>query len=132
MTDPRTWSRKQQLERSIALAALVLVAVWPAAGFGSYWSHQILIETFLFGIAAASLIFLSAYGGMVSLGQTALFGIAGVILGNLVTEGGPGGTSKGLHLGWDPTVALIVAIVMTTVIGLIGGAVASRSAGIYF
>jgi branched-chain amino acid transport system permease protein len=110
----------------------VLVAVWPAAGFGSYWSHQILIETFLFGIAAASLIFLSAYGGMVSLGQTALFGIAGVILGNLATKGGPGGTSKGLHLGWDPTVALIVAIAMTTVIGLICGAVASRSAGIYF
>ena len=46
----------------------------------------------MFGIAAASLIFLSAYGGMVSLAQTALFGIAGVILGNLATKGGPGGT----------------------------------------
>src|SRR5439155_4536748 len=56
----------------------------------------------------------------------------GVILGNLATKGGPGGTSKGLHLGWDPTVALVVAIVGTTVLGLIGGAVASRSAGIYF
>jgi len=132
VSDPRTWSRKKQFERGVALAAVVLVAVWPAAGFGSYWSHQILIETFLFGIAAASLIFLSAYGGMVSLGQTALFGIAGVILGNLATKGGPGGTSKGLHLGWDPTVALIVAIALTTVIGLICGAVASRSAGIYF
>src|SRR5439155_4427812 len=43
-----------------------------------------------------------------------------------------GGTSKGLHLGWDPTVALVVAVVMTTVIGLIFGAVAARSAGIYF
>src|SRR5205085_9605947 len=50
----------------------------------------------LFGIAAASLIFLSAYCGMVSLAQTALFGIAGFILGNVVTKGGPGGTSKGL------------------------------------
>ena len=69
---------------------------------------------------------------MVSLAQTALFGTTGIILGNLVTKGGPGGTSKGLHLGWDPTVAVIVAILVTTVIGLIGGAVASRSAGIYF
>ena len=60
----------------------------------------------MFGIAAASLIFLSAYGGMVSLAQTALFGIAGIIFGNIATKGGPGGTSKGLHLGWDPTVAL--------------------------
>ena len=69
---------------------------------------------------------------MVSLAQTALFGTTGIILGNLATKGGPGGTSKGLHLGWDPTLAVILAIVVTTVIGLIGGAVASRSAGIYF
>src|SRR5581483_11713232 len=108
--NPAAWTRRQQAERALAAAALVLVAVWPAAGFSPYWTHQILIETFVFGIAAASLVFLSAYGGMVSLAQTALFGIAGVILGNLATEGGPGGTSKGLHLGWDPTLALVVAI----------------------
>ncbi len=130
--NPSTWTRQQQVERAIAAMALVAVIVWPAAGFSPYWAHQILIETFLFGIAAASLIFLSAYGGMVSLAQTALFGIAGVMLGNLATHGGPGGTSKGLHLGWDPTLALVVAILGTTIIGLIGGAVASRSTGIYF
>ena len=91
--NPSTWTRQQQVERTIAAVALVLVIIWPAAGFSSYWTHQILIETFLFGIAASSLIFLSAYGGMVSLAQTALFGITGIILGNLATKGGPGGTS---------------------------------------
>ena len=130
--NPVAWTAKQQLERSLALGAFVLVAVWPVVGLDPYWSHQILIQTFLFGIAAASLIFLSAYGGMVSLAQTAMFGIAGVIIGNLATRGGPGGTSKGLHLGWDPTVALVIAVVMTTAIGLVLGAVAARSAGIYF
>ena len=130
--NPATWDRRQQLERGLAGAALVLVLVWPAAGFSSYWAHQILIEVFLYGIVAMSLIFLSAYGGMVSLAQTALFGIAGIILGNLATKGGPGGTSKGLHLGWDPTVALVVAILLTTAIGLLFGLVAARSAGIYF
>ena len=129
--NPRDWTLRQRIERPIAAVALVLVVVWPAAGWSSYWAHTILLETFIFGIAAASLVFLSAYGGMVSLAQTALFGMAGIILGNLATEGGPGGTSKGLHLGWDPTVAVIVAILLTTLIGLIGGAVASRSAGIY-
>src|SRR5204863_5165116 len=128
---PRDWTTKQQLERGIGAGVLLLVLVWPIF-FGTYWSHQILIETFLFWIAAASLTFLCAYGGMVSLAQTALFGIAGVILGNLATKGGPGGTSKALHLGWDPTVALIVAILMTTAIGLIFGAIAARSVGIYF
>jgi branched-chain amino acid transport system permease protein len=130
--NPATWTLRQQIERGIAAVALVFVIVWPAAGWSAYWSHTILLETFIFGMAAASLVFLSAYGGMVSLAQTALFGIAGIIFGNLATEGGPGGTSKGLHLGWDPTLALILAIVLTTAIGLIGGAVASRSAGIYF
>jgi branched-chain amino acid transport system permease protein len=129
--NPLRWSPKTQIERTLALAALVVAALGPLV-FNDYWTHQILIQTFIFGIAAASLIFLSAYGGMVSLGQTALFGIAGVILGNLATEGGAGGTSKGLHLGWDPTLALVLAIVMTTAIGLIFGAVAARSAGIYF
>jgi branched-chain amino acid transport system permease protein len=125
------WSPKTTVERIIGVSALVLAALGPLI-FNDYWAHQILVETFLFGIAAASLIFLSAYGGMVSLAQTALFGIAGVIIGNLATKGGPGGTSKGLHLGWDPNLALIVAIAMTTAIGLIFGAIAARSAGIYF
>jgi branched-chain amino acid transport system permease protein len=129
--NPLKWSPKTQVERSIALVVLIVAALGPFL-FNDYWAHQILIETFLFGITAASLIFLSAYGGMVSLAQTALFGIAGVIIGNLATKGGAGGVSKGLHLGWDPTLALIVAIAMTTAIGLIFGAVASRSAGIYF
>jgi branched-chain amino acid transport system permease protein len=130
--NPLEWDAKQQLERAVALAALVLVALWPALGLSPYWSHQILLQTFLFGVTGASLIFLSAYGGMVSLAQTALFGIAGVIIGNLATKGGAGGTSKGLHLGWDPTLALVVAVAMTTVIGVLFGAVAARSAGIYF
>jgi branched-chain amino acid transport system permease protein len=130
--NPAAWTNQQKVERTIAAIVLVLAIVWPAAGFSQYWAHQILIETFLFGIAASSLIFLSAYGGMVSLAQTALFGITGIILGNLATEGGAGGVSKGLHLGWNPTLALVLAIVSTTIIGLIGGAVASRSTGIYF
>ena len=128
---PSTWTPQQQVERAIAGAVLVIVLVFPVTGF-TYWTHQILIETFIFGIVAASLIFLSAYGGMVSLAQTALFGIAGIIFGNIATEGGPGGTSKGLHLGWDPTLALVIAIFGTTAIGLICGAIASRSLGIYF
>jgi branched-chain amino acid transport system permease protein len=130
--NPKTWTLRQQVERPIAAIALLIVIIWPAAGWSSYWSHTILLETFIFGMAAASLVFLSAYGGMVSLAQTALFGLAGIILGNIATKGGPGGTSKGLHLGWDPTLAVVLAIVFTTMIGLIGGAVASRSAGIYF
>jgi branched-chain amino acid transport system permease protein len=120
-------STKATVERSIGGAALVLVLLGPAI-FNDYWVSFILTQTFLMGIAAASLIFLSAYGGMVSLAQVALYGIAGFALGNMVTTG----EAKGLALGWNPWLGVVLAILITTAVGLLFGAVASRSAGIYF
>ena len=55
--------------------------------FNDYWVNTILTQMFIFGIAAASLIFLSAYGAMTSLAQTALMGISAYLLGNMVTQG---------------------------------------------
>jgi branched-chain amino acid transport system permease protein len=129
--NPLVWSPKQQAERGLAAAVLVVVLAAPAL-LSSNWTDNILTETFIFGISASSLIFLSAYGGMVSLSQSALFALSGVILGNIVTKGGPGGTSKALHLGWNPTLGIVLAVVMTTAIGLVFGIVAARSSGIYF
>ncbi|MBA2476963.1 MAG: branched-chain amino acid ABC transporter permease [Actinobacteria bacterium] len=120
-------SAKTLVERAIGLAVLVVAAIGPVL-FSDYWVNTILTQTFLLGIAAASLIFLSAYGGMVSLAQTALYGIAGFAVGNMVTQG----ETKGLNLGWDPTLSLVLAIALTTALGLLFGLVASRSAGIYF
>lgn len=131
MTFPLSRDPKSILERSIGIALLVVLLAGPVL-FSDFWVNSILTQALIFGIAAASLIFLFAYGGMISLAQTALMGIAGYVLGNLVTVRGAGGESKGLGLGWDPTVALVAAIVLTTVIGLIFGAVAARSIGIYF
>ena len=51
--NPKTWTPRQQIERGIAAAALLLVLIWPATGFSSYWSHTILLETFIFGIELA-------------------------------------------------------------------------------
>ena len=126
-----TASPKTLVERGIGVVAVALAAAGPVI-FNDYWAHTLLTQTFIVGIAAASLIFLSAYGGMVSLAQTALYGIAGFVVGNLATRGGPGGESKGLHLGWNPTLAVVLAIVFTTAIGLIFGLIAARSLGIYF
>jgi branched-chain amino acid transport system permease protein len=122
---------KTVVERLLGLGVLVLLALGPAV-FNDYWVDAILTQMLIVGIAAASLIFLAAYGGMISLAQTALMGIAGFILGNMVTKGGAGGETKGLTLGWDPTLSLVLALVGTTAVGLVFGAVASRSLGIYF
>jgi branched-chain amino acid transport system permease protein len=115
------------IDRVLGGIGLALAALGPLI-FSGYFAHQLMTEVFWYGIAAASLIFLFAYGGMVSLAQVSLYGIAAFVLGNAVTTG----EVKGLHLGYDPWVGVVLAIVITTVIGLILGAVASRSAGIYF
>ncbi len=118
---------KLSTDRALALALLIVIAVAPLL-FSDYWVASILTYTFWLGIAAASLIFLSAYGGMVSLAQVSVYGIAGLVLGNVVTRGQP----YGLNLGWDPWLGAVFAIAFATMIGLIFGAVASRSTGIYF
>jgi len=126
----RNLDPKQTTERVIGAGVLVIAVLAPSI-FNAFWLDAILTQTLIFGMAAASLIFLSAYGGMISLAQTGLMGIAGYALGNMVSQRA-GGESKGLALGWDPTVALIVAIALTICVAFVFGAVASRSYGIYF
>jgi branched-chain amino acid transport system permease protein len=114
-------------DRAVGLGVLVVAVLAPFI-FSSYWISSLLTQMLFLGIVAASLIFLSAYGGMVSLGQVAIYGIAGFVFGNLTTNG----NTKGLNLGWSPWVGIIVAIAVAIVIALLFGALASRSAGIYF
>jgi branched-chain amino acid transport system permease protein len=125
MHDPKVFT-----ERVIAAIALVIALVAPLL-FSSYYTDVILTQALIMGIAAASLIFLAAYGGMISLAQTMLMGSAGFMIGNMVTTRA-GGESKGLTLGWNPTLALVLALLGTTLLGLLFGALAARSTGIYF
>ena len=107
---------------------MLVVALLAPLLFSTYWVSALLTQMLLLGIVAASLIFLSAYGGMVSFAQVAIYGIAGFVLGNVVTNG----NTKGLNLGWNPWLGVILAIVIATAFGLLFGALASRSFGIYF
>lgn len=115
------------LERSIGATALVVVALGPLI-FDTFWVSFILTQVFWYAIAAATLIFLSAYGGMTSLAQVSIYGIAGFVLGNCVTTG----ETKGLNLGLDPWVGVVLAVALATAVAFVLGAVASRSTGIYF
>jgi branched-chain amino acid transport system permease protein len=122
---------KRAAERLVGVAAILIALLAPLI-FSDFYVNAILTQALILGIGAASLIFLSAYGGMISLAQTGLMGIAGYALANMVTEKVPGGETKGLLLGWDPSLSLVLAILLTVAIGLVFGAVASRSYGIYF
>jgi branched-chain amino acid transport system permease protein len=115
------------VDRAVA-GVLILVALLAPLIFTEYWVATLLTQTLFLGVVAASLIFLSAYGGMVSLGQVAIYGVAGFALGNLTTNG----NTKGLNLGWAPVPGILVALAIAVVVALLFGAVASRSYGIYF
>ena len=118
-----------------ATAAIVVLAIFPLIS-GGFLTSTVGMRSLWLGIAAASLIFLAGYGGMVSLGQTAMYGIAGFTMANLVaSEGGAQHNHIfGLDLGdnWQPWWGVLAAIVVTTLVGLGFGAIASRSEGIYF
>lgn len=109
-------------------ALLVMLALFAPLIVSEYWVGTLLTQTMFLGIVAASLIFLSAYGGMVSLAQVAIYGIAGFALGNLTTTG----NTKGLNLGWEPVPGILMAIAIAVVVAFIFGVLASRSYGIYF
>ena len=114
-------------DRVVAVIALVLAVTAPLY-VSTYWVGQLLTQMLFLGIAAASLIFLSAYGGMVSLAQISIYGIAGFVLGNVTTNG----NTKGLNLGWNPWWGVVVGIAVAVGMALVFGGLASRSVGIYF
>jgi branched-chain amino acid transport system permease protein len=119
-------SSVRTIERAVAAAALGLALLAPLL-FSTYTVDALLTQVLIFGIVTMSLIFLASYGGMVSLAQTALFGVAGFVFGNLTTV-----ETKGLNLGYSPWVGIIPAILIATAVGLVWGGLASRSTGIYF
>jgi branched-chain amino acid transport system permease protein len=104
-----------------AIVLVLVVAVLVPVLFSTFVTSQVGLTSLWLGIVAVSLTFLSGHGGMVSLAQTALFGVAGLIAAKLSAEA-----------GWNPVTAALVGILAATAVGLLFGAVASGSQGIYY
>jgi branched-chain amino acid transport system permease protein len=113
---------------AILLIVAVVLVLAPQI-FDPFDLSQILTQALWLGIAAVSLTFLQRYGGMTSLGQVAIYGIAGFAMGNVVhtinSEGG-------LNLGWNPWLGVVFGIAVALIVAFLFGAIASRSYGIYF
>jgi branched-chain amino acid transport system permease protein len=110
----------------VALAIIVLVAALAPLYTTDFFLNVILTKALWLGVAAASLIFLAAYGGMVSLAQVGIYGVAGMTYANLVLADG------GSAAAWNPWLAMIAALVVATVVALGFGWICARSEGIYF
>jgi branched-chain amino acid transport system permease protein len=109
---------------AIWVAAFVLLSMPLVAN--NFVLFQIFGWTFILGIIALSLMFLGGLGGMVSLAQMTIAGLAGYMVGIL----GVSGTAQvSLGLAW--WIAVPAAIVIATVFGTMVGALAVRTEGIY-
>lgn len=112
---------------AVFAAVLVVLFLLPMVS-STYFINFVMARTMMLGLAAATIVFLAAYGGMISLAQLLFFGISGFMFGNAVLESG----ARGLNLGWPPWVAIVFALGVTTVVALLLGALASRTTGIYY
>jgi branched-chain amino acid transport system permease protein len=118
-------TRARALDWAPTVVVAVVLVLAPLL-FSEYYLSAVLTKALWLGIAAVSLIFLAGYVGIVSLGQVALYGIAGFTMANLVAADG------GSPAAWNPWLATVAGIVVATAVGLFLGAIASRSYGIYF
>ena len=121
---------------ALGVALLVLyplvLPIFFNANQARYWTLSIGSNSLILGIVALSLIFMSGYGGMVSLAQASLAGFAayGVAIMNLLPSSNATGATIGLGLPAVPSA--LIALVLATLAGALVGAIASRSSGIYF
>jgi branched-subunit amino acid ABC-type transport system permease component len=118
----RRSARRGRIATSYAAVAgvLVIAALCPVI-FSTYFTSAVAVIVLWTGLAAASLTFLAGYGGMVSLAQTALFGVGGFVAAKL-----------GAELHWNAWLAALAAVGVAVGVGLLFGAIASGSEGIYF
>jgi len=88
--------------------------------------YQILGWAFILGMIALSLMFLGGYGGMVSLAQMSIAGLAGYMVAILGSSG-----IQTISLNWPWWLYIPVAILIAAAFATMIGALAVRTEGIY-
>jgi|TARA_B100000315_G_scaffold258618_1_gene311427 branched-chain amino acid transport system permease protein len=112
--------------KPLAWAAVVAaLAIYPNL-VPNFWVVQIGALAFILGIIALSLTFLAAYGGMISLAQMTIAGIAGYMFSYF----SPNFVDTGVPLAWPW--AMLIGLGCSLFASLIFGLVAVRTQGIYF
>ncbi|OLD64895.1 MAG: ABC transporter ATP-binding protein [Acidobacteria bacterium 13_1_40CM_2_68_5] len=114
------WRRVEARHVLVLLAALVYP--WVATPF---FTFQIGAQSLALGLIALSLTFLAGYGGMVSLAQMTVAGIAGYMYAIFATSG------TDISLRWPWGLAVVLALVIATACGTLIGWFSVRTEGIY-
>ena len=110
--------------RHVIVVAALLVYPWVATPF---FTFQIAAQALVLGLIALSLMFLAGHGGMVSLSQMTIAGIAAYA----VAIFGVSTTPEGLVLNWPWWVAVPIAVAVATLAAALIGWLSVRTDGIY-
>jgi branched-chain amino acid transport system permease protein len=105
------------------LVAIALL-VFPFAT-SPFVTFQVGAQSLALGLVALSLMFLSGYGGMVSLAQMTVAGMAGYTVAILGTS------STAISLGWPWPLAVLAALAIGTAASVLIGWLSVRTEGIY-
>lgn len=106
------------------IVVLVALLVFPFVA-SPFITFQVGAQSLALGLVALSLMFLSGYGGMVSLAQMTVAGVAGYTVAILGTS------STAISLGWPWPVAVVFALAAATVVSVLVGSLSVRTEGIY-
>ena len=116
------WVWRRVGARHVLVLLAVLVYPWVATPF---FTFQIGAQSLALGLIALSLTFLAGYGGMVSLAQMTVAGIAGYTYAIFATSG------TDISLRWPWGLAVVLALVIATACGTLIGWFSVRTEGIY-
>lgn len=108
--------------RHVFVAVALLLFPFVASPF---FTFQVAGQSLVLGLIALSLTFLGGYGGMVSLAQMTVAGIAGYAVAIL------GVSAQSSSLGWPWWVAVLFALVIATACAALIGWLSVRTEGIY-
>src|SRR5262249_31102424 len=112
-------------EHSPVLLLGLLLVLLPAIA-NDFVLDQIVGWTLILGMIALSLMFLAGYGGMVSLAQMTVAGVAGYMITVLGASSLPS-----ISLVWPWCVAAPLSIIIAVAFGTLAGALSARTEGIY-
>ncbi|WP_421981962.1 branched-chain amino acid ABC transporter permease [Roseibium sp.] len=106
---------------------VVCIALLIMPAFASEFTlYQVFGWSFILGMISLSLMFLGGYGGMVSLVQMSVAGLAGYMVAifgdSAITD---------ISLGWPWYIAIPLALVVAIFFGTVVGSLAVRTEGIY-
>jgi len=111
--------------RARHLIVLVAVVAYPFLA-SPFFTYQIGAQSLALGLIALSLTFLGGYGGMVSLAQMTIAGLAGYLVAIFGTS-----SMVSISLGWPWWLAVPFALLGATVFAAAVGWLSVRTEGIY-